>query len=220
MRIFPLHVDHIRSIIVTPLQKSPAPRDCWSARTPLCVAVTPAGTGHEDASEASPPRSLEGENSSKIFTDTLKFKSSFESDPFAMQLKSTTCWSITIIVYSNKMIYCSFSLWLESKCTPCCTPGFPTFVIVHLVPVGVDHVGLQEAQESAGDKEAVWEGKVFDVTHVQGKRVGGRGNGAQAHQLTDNVPHTNTWLKKKKKNGTRKKKKAPRTFSTKLITTQ
>lgn len=82
---------------------------------------------------------------------------------------------------------------------------------MHLVPVGVDHVGLQEAQESAGDEEAVWEGKVFDVTHVQGKGVGGWGNGAQAHQLTDNVPHTNTWLKKTK-NGTRKKKKHPELF--------
>lgn len=66
---------------------------------------------------------------------------------------------------------------------------FPTFVIVQLVPVSVNHVHLQEVEESACDEEAVREGKTFDVTHVQGEGVGGRRNGAQTHQLTDDVPH-------------------------------
>lgn len=70
--------------------------------------------------------------------------------------------------------------------------GSPTFIIVHLIPVAVDHVRLQEVQEGACDKEAVGEGKVFDIAHVQGEGVGWRRNGAQAHQLTDDVPHTNT----------------------------
>lgn len=45
---------------VTPLRRSPAPWDCWPARSSLCVAVAPAGTGHADASEASPPLPLKG----------------------------------------------------------------------------------------------------------------------------------------------------------------
>lgn len=69
---------------------------------------------------------------------------------------------------------------------------FPTFVIVQLVPVPVHHVHLQKVEESARDEEAVREGKAFDVTHVQGEGVGGRWNGAQGHQLADDVPHTNT----------------------------
>lgn len=63
---------------------------------------------------------------------------------------------------------------------------------MHLVPVAVDHVRLQEVQEGARDEEAVGEGKVFDVARVQGEGVGRRGNGAQAHQLADDVPHPNT----------------------------
>lgn len=68
----------------------------------------------------------------------------------------------------------------------------PTFIIVHLIPVSVDHVRLQEVQKGACDKEAVGEWKVFDIAHVQGKGIGWRRDGAQAHQLTDDVPHTNT----------------------------
>lgn len=71
-------------------------------------------------------------------------------------------------------------------------PGFPTFVVVHLVPVAVDHVGFQEVQEGARNEEAVGRGEVLDVARVQREGVGWRGDGAQAHQLADDVPHTNT----------------------------
>lgn len=62
---------------------------------------------------------------------------------------------------------------------------------MQLVPVAVDDVHLQEVEERTRDEEALGEGEVFDVAHVQGEGVGGRGNGAQAHQLADNVPHAN-----------------------------
>lgn len=68
----------------------------------------------------------------------------------------------------------------------------PTFVVVYLVPVAVDHVRLQKVQEGARDEEAVGEGKVFDVARVQCEGVGWRGDGAQAHQLADDVPHPHT----------------------------
>lgn len=70
--------------------------------------------------------------------------------------------------------------------------GFPTFVVVHLVPVAVDHVRFQKVQEGARDEEAVDRGEVLDVARVQREGVGWRGDGAQAHQLADDVPHTNT----------------------------
>lgn len=50
-------------------------------------------------------------------------------------------------------------------------PLSPTFVIVQLIPVAVDDICLQKTQESTCDEEAVGKRKVFDVTHVQGKRV-------------------------------------------------
>lgn len=90
--------------------------------------------------------------------------------------------------------------------------GRPTFVIVQLVPIAVDDVHVQEVEQSTSDQEAVGKGKVFDVARVQGKGVGGRGHGAQAHQLTDHIPDANTW--KNNKNGTQqqKKEKACRPF--------
>lgn len=68
----------------------------------------------------------------------------------------------------------------------------PTSVVVHLVPVAVDHVHLQEVEESARGEEAVRQGEVSDVAHVQGEGVGRRRDSAQAHQLADNVPNANT----------------------------
>lgn len=70
---------------------------------------------------------------------------------------------------------------------------------MQLVPVAVNHVHLQEVKESSRDKKAFGERKTFDVTHVQGERVGRRGNGAETHQLTDNVPHTNCWRRTKER---------------------
>lgn len=67
-----------------------------------------------------------------------------------------------------------------------------TFIVVQLVPVPVHHVGLQEVEESPRGEEAVRQGKIFDVTHVQGEGVGGRGDGAKGHQLAHNIPDTNT----------------------------
>lgn len=102
--------------------------------------------------------------------------------------------------------YLYLTLWqFESIYTPICKPGHPTFVIVQLIPVAIDNVHVQKAEESASDKEAVGQGKVFDVAHVQGVGVGGRGNCAQANQLADNIPDTNTW--KNNKNGTQRQKK-------------
>lgn len=49
---------------------------------------------------------------------------------------------------------------------PSTKPGHPTFVIVQLVPVAVDDVHVQEAEQCAGDQEAVRKGKVFDVARV------------------------------------------------------
>lgn len=71
--------------------------------------------------------------------------------------------------------------------------AFPTFVIVQLVPVPVNNIRLQEVEERARDQEAVGEGEAFDVAHVQGEGVGGRGDSAQAHQLADHIPYTDTW---------------------------
>lgn len=95
---------------------------------------------------------------------------------------------------------------------PSAKPGHPTFIIVQLVPIAVDDVHVKEAEQSAGDQEAVGKGKVLDVARVQGEGVGGRGHGAQAHQLADHIPDANTW--KNNKNGTQqqKKKKAHRPF--------
>uniref|UniRef100_A0A3Q0SUI5 Si:dkey-19b23.8 n=1 Tax=Amphilophus citrinellus TaxID=61819 RepID=A0A3Q0SUI5_AMPCI len=45
--------------------------------------------------------------------------------------------------------------------------------------------------ELSRDEKAITKRKAFDVTHVQGKWVGWRGNGAQTHKLTNNIPHTN-----------------------------
>lgn len=88
---------------------------------------------------------------------------------------------------------------------PSAKPGHPTFVIVQLVPIAVDDVHVQEAEQSASDQEAVGKGKVLDVARVQGEGVGGRGHGAQAHQLADHIPDANTW--KNNKNGTQQQKK-------------
>lgn len=56
-----LDVNQIGTIKVTPLQKSPALWDYRPTPSSPCVAVTPTGTGREDASEALPPRPLKGE---------------------------------------------------------------------------------------------------------------------------------------------------------------
>ncbi len=63
---------------------------------------------------------------------------------------------------------------------------------MQLVPVPVDDIRLHEVKKSARYQETLSEGKAFDVTHVQSEGVGRRGNGAQAHQLTDDVPHADT----------------------------
>lgn len=76
----------------------------------------------------------------------------------------------------------------------------PTFVIVHLVSIPIHHIHLKEVQECAGDQEAVREGKIFDVAHVQGKGVRRRRNRAQANQLTDHIPNAHT-LEKQKERG-------------------
>lgn len=83
---------------------------------------------------------------------------------------------------------------------------------MQLIPVPVDHVRLQEVEQSTCDEEAVGHGKAFDVTHVQSEGVGGGGDGAQAHQLTDDVPHANTWGKKNNKNTTENDTKSWQTF--------
>lgn len=67
---------------------------------------------------------------------------------------------------------------------------------MHLIPIPINQIHLQEAEQSSCDQEAVLQGKAFDVAHVQGEGVGGRGNGTQTHQLTHNIPHTNTYEKK------------------------
>lgn len=59
---------------------------------------------------------------------------------------------------------CYFSDQVHSL--PVAIPGHPTFVVVQLVPVTVDHVHVQEAEQSAGDQEAVRKGKVSDVARV------------------------------------------------------
>lgn len=69
---------------------------------------------------------------------------------------------------------------------------------MQLVPVSVDHVHLQEAQQGAGDEEALVQGEALDVARVQGEGVGGGGHGAQTHQLADDVPRANTWKEEKK----------------------
>lgn len=46
---------------VTPLPMVPGPPGCWT----FGAAAAPAGTGHEDASGASPPPPLEGEELSE-----------------------------------------------------------------------------------------------------------------------------------------------------------
>lgn len=46
---------------VTPPPKVPGPSGCWT----FGAAAAPAGTGREDASEASPPPPLEGEKRSE-----------------------------------------------------------------------------------------------------------------------------------------------------------
>lgn len=81
---------------------------------------------------------------------------------------------------------------------------------MQLIPIAVDHVHVQEAEQSAGDQEAVWQRKVSDVARVQGKGVGWRGHGAQANQLADHIPDTNTW--KSNKNATQQQER--RAFST------
>lgn len=63
---------------------------------------------------------------------------------------------------------------------------------MQLIPVTVNHIRIQEVKESACDQEAVGEGKVLDVAHVQSEGVGGRGDGAQTHKLADDIPHANT----------------------------
>lgn len=108
-------------------------------------------------------------------------------------LKSATCW-LTMIIPLYLMINLRqmekhrhrwWILWISWQQTL-------TFVVVHLVLVSINHVHLQEVEESTGDQEPFMEGKTLDVTRVQCEGVGRWGDGAQTDQLTHHVPHSNS----------------------------
>lgn len=88
---------------------------------------------------------------------------------------------------------CRTILTDQVRLLPAAKPGHFTFVVVELIPVSVDHVHVQEAEQSASDQEAVRKGKVSDVACVESEGVGRRGHGAQANQLADHIPDANTW---------------------------
>lgn len=102
----------------------------------------------------------------------------------------------------------------QAHSLPVAKPGHPTFVIMQLIPVAVDHVHIKEAEQSTSDQEAVRKRKVSDVASVQGEGVGGRGHGAQANELADHIPDANTWKNNKNERQQHEKQKGRRAFST------